>query len=106
MSTVKTTRKRILSLLLPVLAVAVLLVFVSSLSDLSKDKALEDKKQLEAALTRAAVACYACEGTYPPDISYLVEHYGIQIDESRFVVKYDIFASNLMPDITVLDIAP
>ena len=58
---------------------------------------------MEDALRRAAVACYAAEGIYPPDISYLEEHYGIQIDKDRFAVYYDVFASNLMPDITVIE---
>ena len=49
------------------------------------------------------MACYAAEGIYPPDISYLEEHYGIQIDKDRFAVYYDVFASNLMPDITVIE---
>ena len=60
-------------------------------------------QELLQTLRRAAVACYAAEGIYPPDISYLEEHYGIQIEKDRFAVYYDVFASNLMPDITVID---
>ena len=58
--------------------------------------------QLEQAIRKAAVACYAMEGIYPPDLDYIKEYYGIQIDEKRYVVVYDVFAENLMPDITVL----
>ena len=58
---------------------------------------------LEEVLRRAAVACYAAEGIYPPDLAYLEEHYGIQINEERYMVTYDALAENLMPDITVLD---
>ena len=39
----------------------------------------------------------------PPDLAYLEEHYGVQIDEERFTVSYVVFGSNLMPDITVLE---
>ena len=42
------------------------------------------------------------EGRYPPSVQYLQEHYGVQIDEDRYYVFYDGFASNLMPDITVI----
>ncbi|MBO5778449.1 MAG: hypothetical protein J6R82_02660 [Clostridia bacterium] len=59
--------------------------------------------RLEEALTRAAVACYAIEGAYPPTLEYLVENYDVQINTERFTVKYELYASNLMPDITVLD---
>jgi len=98
----KDVRKLFLSLLVPLLLACVLLYFLSALSNLNSDQALEDKEQLETALTRAAVACYAVEGMYPPSLEYLVEHYGIQINEELYTVKYEIFASNLVPDITVL----
>jgi len=52
------------------------------------------------------VACYAAEGIYPPTTEYLVEHYGIQIDHSRYAVFYEVFAENLMPEITVVELQP
>ena len=85
------------------LAAAVLLFFLTALGNLGDGQRSEGKAQLEAALHRAAVACYACEGIYPPSLDYLKEHYGIQIDHSRYVVIYEAFAENLMPDITVLE---
>ena len=101
------TRKLNISLfLLPLLAVAVLLVFLTSLSNLEQGRSEEDKRQLEDALRRASVACYAAEGIYPPNLDYLREHYGIQNDATRYMVVYDVFASNLMPDITVLEQTP
>ena len=59
--------------------------------------------QLEEAVRRSAVACYAIEGRYPPDLDYMKTHYGLQIDEDRYVVFYQVIAENLMPDITVLE---
>ncbi|MBQ7916225.1 MAG: hypothetical protein IJ315_05495 [Firmicutes bacterium] len=96
-------RKFLLSLFTPLFAVGILLYFLAALENLSKDQSLEDKQQLETALTRAAVACYAAEGIYPPSLEYLVEHYGVQINTDLYTVKYELFASNLMPDITVLE---
>jgi len=93
----------LLAVLLPALVVVVILGFLAALSNLSKGQDAEDKQQLESALQRAAVACYAAEGIYPPDLEYMKEHYGIQIDEETYTVMYDVFASNLMPDITVLE---
>ena len=49
------------------------------------------------------MTCYASEGVYPPDLEYLKDHYGVQIDEERYTVFYERFAQNLMPDITVLE---
>lgn len=90
-------------MLLPILVVVAALVFLTGLSNLDRDRSEEGRQQLEEALRRAAVACYAAEGIYPPDLAYLEEHYGIQVDEDRYTVFYEVFASNLMPDITVLD---
>ena len=52
------------------------------------------------------MACYASQGVYPPDLDHLTEHYGIQIQEERYNVFYEIFADNLMPDITVVENKP
>ena len=90
-------------LLLPVAVLAILMCFLMGVSNLTEGQADEDKRQLEEVLRRSAVACYAAEGIYPPDLAYLEEHYGIQVNEDRYVVSYDALAENLMPDITVLE---
>lgn len=81
----------------------VLWVFMTGLSNLETGRRSEGREQLEEAVRRAAVACYAAEGIYPPDLEYLEEYYGIQVDRDRYTVMYDAFASNLMPDVTVLE---
>lgn len=85
------------------IVVLILLCFLGGISNLSQGRKTEDKQQLEDALRRAAVACYAVEGIYPPNVEYMMEHYGLQIDSRRYVVSYTSFAENLMPDITVLE---
>lgn len=45
------------------------------------------------------------EGTYPPDLDYLKERYGLQIDEDEYIVRYSAVAQNLMPDIYVLPVS-
>lgn len=90
-------------ILLPVAAVLVVLAFLTGISNLTQGRAQEDQAQLEEVLRRSAVACYAAEGIYPPDLAYPEEHYGVQIDQERYTVIYEVFASNLMPDITILE---
>ena len=87
----------------PALVIAILVSFLSAVSNLQTGNREEGREQLEQAIRRCAVACYAAEGIYPPNIDYMKEHYGIQIDEEQYLVIYDIFAENLMPDITVLE---
>ncbi len=56
------------------------------------------------AVRSAALTCYAVEGAYPEDLDYLREHYGLAYDQSRYVVTYDAFASNLAPEIFVAEV--
>ena len=99
----KKSLRRFSPLFFCIAAAAVFLFFIYGVNHLSSGNAVEEKAQLERALTRAAVSCYATEGAYPPNAEYLIEHYGVQLDAKRFDVKYDLFASNLMPEITVLE---
>lgn len=56
------------------------------------------------AVHNAALTCYAVEGAYPTDLEYLRKHYGLAYDQSRYLVRYDAFGSNLMPDISVIEV--
>ena len=62
------------------------------------------QETLRKAITRACIQCYAIEGRYPPSVEYLEENYGIQIDHDKYNVFYDGFASNIMPEITVIPV--
>ena len=84
------------------LIVAVFTFFLTALDGVDEGKSLEDKTRLEEAMKKAALSCYAIEGAYPPSAQYLIENYAVQYDEERFVIKYEFYGSNLMPDITVL----
>ena len=96
-------KKTWISLLAVVLVLVLFIVFLSALGNLKQGYSEEGRQQLEDALRRAAVACYAAEGFYPPTLDYLVQNYGIQINEDRYTVFYEVFAENLMPEITVLE---
>ena len=56
------------------------------------------------AVHNAALTCYAVEGAYPTSLEYLRTHYGLAYDQSRYLVRYDSFGSNLMPDISVTEV--
>ena len=97
--------KQVLKAVLPLLlVVAVLYGFSTAVDDLSAGQADEQLRHVEEAVRRACVACYASEGVYPPDLQYLRDRYGLQLDESQYVIHYMAIAQNLMPDITVLPV--
>ena len=63
----------------------------------------EGLRMAEQAVRRAAVSCYALEGAYPASYEDLKERTGVAVDETRYAVFYEIFASNIMPEITVVE---
>ena len=62
----------------------------------------EEGRIQENAIHKACVTCYAVEGTYPPNLKYLEKHYGVRVDREKYAVHYEIFASNIMPIITIV----
>lgn len=99
----KTPWASLAALLTPVFALGMLMYALTAISNLNQGRDHQDRDQLEQSVRRSAVACYAAEGIYPPDVAYLQAHYGLQVDEGRFTVMYEVFGSNLMPNITVLE---
>ncbi len=90
-------------LLLPVLIFAfVFAIVLSGLSSTSDTVESEGLRVAQEAIERAAVCCYAVEGSYPDSYEYLRDNYGLSINEDRYFVFYSVFASNFMPDITVV----
>lgn len=66
-----------------------------------RDLGDESVAAIAEAVRRSALQCYVVEGIYPPDLAYLEENYGLQINTQDYYVTYDAFASNLPPDIIV-----
>lgn len=60
----------------------------------------EQQSNVEQAVTKAAITCYAIEGCYPP-LDYLVEHYGIVLDEQKYIYHYEMIGSNILPIIKI-----
>lgn len=76
-----------------------------SLSKSLYDKTENNKtEELKKTIQTASIECYAVEGMYPPSVEYLEENYGIQIDRDKYNVFYSGFASNMIPDITVVEV--
>lgn len=88
-----------LAVIAAVLAAAVLLTMrIDSRRD-SREMELVEQAAREAALT-----CYATEGAYPSDLQYLRTNYQLAYDENRYVIFYEAWGDNVMPDITVSEV--
>lgn len=104
----KKKENRILSLIAEygisvALFVAVAAFCITGMQSAEKKQQEEALRLAEESIARGAISCYALEGFYPPDYDYLKENYGIHVDEEKYTVFYSVFASNMMPDITVVE---
>ena len=77
---------------------AVAVALLDHINDASEDAQLE---MVENAVMDAVITCYAVEGVYPKDLQYLMDNYGLYFDSEHFVVFYDAFASNVVPEVRV-----
>lgn len=67
----------------------------------SSSENMEEQLVLDA-VRRAALTCYAVEGVYPQSLEELERGYGLAYNKDAYIVSYDAFASNIMPNIQVL----
>ncbi len=87
-----------------VLGVLVLLIVLIGpvISRTTQDLDEQSAVSVKDTVMRSAVQCYAVEGAYPNNLSYLEEHYGLVINHERYIVSYEAYASNLAPNVRVL----
>ena len=89
--------------LVPVLAAAaVLLALILSMGrHAGRDISQEGAAAIREAVRRSALQCYVVEGVYPPDLAYLEDNYGLQVNTEDYYVTYEAFSSNLPPTVRV-----
>ena len=82
--------------------IAILVMFNMGLNQLVQANEEEALEAMRRAVTRSVVQFYALEGRYPPSLDCLVDRFGLQLDEDRFIVHYVSLGSNISPHITIL----
>lgn len=88
-----------------IIAAAVFAVILWGLGDAlsrTSDQIRNEEAQLiEQRIEQAAVLCYALEGSYPKDVRYLEQNYGVVIDDEKYNVFYQSLGSNMKPEVQV-----
>ena len=93
------------SILTPVIATfAILAIVYSGIVQTEESSRAEGLRILEESIVRAVVKSYAISGSYPESLAYIEENFAIHIDRSRFIVHYGIVASNIFPNITIIEL--
>ena len=83
--------------------VALIVGFVLMVNMLTATSGDQETRLVYDAVKNAALTCYAVEGTYPPDVNYLRDNYQLSYDADRYIVSFDSFASNHVPDVFVME---
>lgn len=91
------------TLIISVVVSASLIILLAIMSGrIQSSSESEQQVILENAVSRSITQCYALDGAYPPDINYLVEHYGLTYDSSQYFIDYQYIGANIPPDVTII----
>lgn len=97
-------RKKVNFRLFAVVLILVLAVIFSAvwLPILKEDIRETGRAAVREAVLRSAVECYTLEGAYPESLDYLERHYGLTVNKKEYIVTYEVFANNQLPNVKVL----
>ena len=82
---------------------AIAVWMVRGVQDAARMSDAEGLRLAQEAIERAVISCYSLEGVYPATYEDLKAKSGLAIDEEKYIVIYEIFASNIRPSVTVLE---
>ena len=99
-SDVKQSKGFLVGLVLVIVLAAIIAAW-SLVSGSGSDMTEEGAAAIKDTVQRSALQCYVVEGIYPPDLKYLEDHYGLQVNTDEFYVTYDAYASNQPPTVIV-----
>lgn len=80
---------------------AVILALGAISGRVRRDISAQAEESIRRNVLEAAVQCYAIEGVYPSDVTYLEQNYGVRYDSRRYSVKLEAPDSNVLPTVTV-----
>lgn len=100
----KQEKRRMVIMTICVVLAVIALCFSGNiiLTSINQDISEQALSSVKNTVIKSAVQCYAVEGSYPQSLSYLEENYGLQLNHKRYIVTYDVFASNVLPEVMVL----
>lgn len=90
--------RNIAPLLITFAVIAIIYVGIVQAGEASEAEGI---RLLEEALMRVAIHSYAVNGYFPESLDYIEQNFAVYIDRTRFIVHYEIFAANMVPDIRV-----
>ena len=86
-----------------ILFASVAILMMRGVQDAARVSDDEGMRLAEEAIERAVISCYSLEGVYPATYEDLKAKSGLAVDEEKYIVRYEIFASNIRPSVTVME---
>ena len=83
---------------------AIVVVALSVVGFFGANYAIREQSALSmrTSILERAKQCCAVEGAYPQSLSYLVDHYGLVINDRDYVITYECYADNVVPSVVVV----
>lgn len=98
----KLNRLKIVQLIVMlVVSISFIFIIVGAISRYEVQHDLIETDRIEETVKKYAIQCYATEGAYPPNLEYLVVHYGLILNEDKYRYEYEAVAENIKPIIKV-----
>ena len=101
-------QRKFMTNLITIIAIIIFVIVVVAISlgmrASNKISESENLEIAEKAVRQSVMSCYAVDGVYPSSYEDLKSKCNIAINDNEYKVFYDIFASNIMPDISVIKI--
>lgn len=96
--------KNALSYIIPILLFGAMLAwFIIAMNNTDDSTSCRELAAVKSTIENGITMCYAIEGAYPESIDYLAENYGLNYDKDRYIVRYDRFADNIRPTVSVIE---
>lgn len=96
--------KNALAYIIPILLFGAMLAwFITAMNNTDDSTNRRELAAVKSTLENGITMCYAIEGVYPESVDYLTENYGLNYDKDKYIVRYDRFADNIRPTVSVIE---
>ena len=77
------------------------MILATGFNNLEKTSDEQDYKRIEENIRVAIMSCYGIEGSYPEDLNYLRDNYGLYFNDELYQIHYRYLGSNVIPEYRV-----
>jgi hypothetical protein len=94
---------KLLSLLVMVAFLTILILsLMGVLGNFSSNSNSRQAERTAELIDKALFQCYALEGSYPPELAYLENNYGVILYQEQFIYHYETIGSNIKPVVYII----